>query len=69
MSSGYYQKNKEKLQKEAYGRYPNLSKERKNKKQKEAREKYRNFSGERKEKSFNIVVNAIKNVLKMKSKE
>ena len=46
MSTGYYQKNKEKLQKEAYGRYPNLSKERKNKKQKEAREKYRNLSGE-----------------------
>ena len=46
MSTGYYQKNKEKLQKEAYERYQNISKERKNKKQKEAREKYRNLSGE-----------------------
>ena len=48
MSTRYYQKKKEILQKEARDRYLNLSEE--EKKQKQARERYQNSSGEEKEK-------------------
>ena len=50
MINNYYQKNKEKLQKEAPERYQNLSEEEKNKKRQYVRERYRNLSEEEKEK-------------------
>ena len=42
MTNNYYQKHREKLQKEAHERYQNLSEEEKDKRQKKARERYRN---------------------------
>ena len=50
MPNNYYQKNKEKLQKEAHKRYQNLSEEEKDKRQKKAQERYQNFTEEEKEK-------------------
>ena len=44
MPTGYYKKNKEKLQKEAHERYQNLSEKNKNKKRQYAREIYQNLS-------------------------
>ena len=43
MTNNYYQKNKEKLQKEARERYQNLSEEEKDKKRQYARKLYRNL--------------------------
>ena len=48
MVNKYYQKNKEKLQKEARERYQNLSEEEKDKKRKYGRERYQNFTEEEK---------------------
>ena len=50
MTNKYYQKKKEKLQKEARQRQQNLSDEEKNKRCQYARERYRNLSEEEKEK-------------------
>ena len=50
MPTGYYQKNKERLQKEACERYQNLLKEEKKKKQKYSCERYQNLFEEGKEK-------------------
>ena len=50
MVNKYYQKNKEKLQKEARERYQNLSEEEKEKRQKMARDRYQNLSEEEREK-------------------
>ena len=47
MVNKYYQKNKEKLQKEARKTLQNLSKEEKEKKRKKARDKYKNLSEEK----------------------
>ena len=69
MSTRYYQKKKEILQKEARDRYLNLSEE--EKKQKQARERYQNSSGEEKEKKcqhYRIIVNVIKIFLNIKNK-
>ena len=44
MTNDYYQKNKEKLRKEARERYQNLSEGEKDKKRQYARERYRNLS-------------------------
>ena len=49
MVNTYYQKNKEKLQKEARERYQNLSEEEKNKKRKYTRERYQYLTEEEKE--------------------
>ena len=49
MTNNYYQKNKEKLQKEARERYQNLFKEEKDKKRQYTRKQHRNFSEEEKE--------------------
>ena len=49
MPNNYYQKIKEKLQKEARERYQNLSEEEKDKKRQYARERHRNLSEEDKE--------------------
>ena len=46
----YYQKHKERLQKEGHERYQNLSEEEKDKRRKKARERYQNFTEEEKEK-------------------
>ena len=45
-SNKYYQKNKEKLQKEARERYQNLSEDEKTKKRKKPRERCQNFTEE-----------------------
>ena len=50
MVNKYYQKHKEKLQKEAHERYQNLSEDEKVKKAKKAQERYQNFTEEEKEK-------------------
>ena len=50
MVNKYYQKHKEKLQKEAHERYQNLSEDEKDKKAKKAQERYQNFTEEEKEK-------------------
>ena len=49
MTNNYYQKNKEKLQKEARERYQNLFKEEKGKKRQYTRKQHRNFYEEEKE--------------------
>ena len=48
MVNKYYQKHKERLQKEAHERYQNISEDEKDKKAKKAREKYQNFTEEEK---------------------
>ena len=53
MTNNYYQKHKEKLQKEALERYQNLSKEEKDKGQKQAHEIYQDLTEEEREKSRN----------------
>ena len=50
MVNKYYQKHKEKLQKEAHERYQNLSEDEKDKKAKKAQERYQIFTEEEKEK-------------------
>ena len=50
MVNKYYQKHKEKLQKEEHERYQNLSEDEKDKKAKKAQERYQNFTEEEKEK-------------------
>ena len=67
MVNKYYQKHKEKLQKEACERYQNLSKEEKLNRSKKARDRYQNLF-EEKEKSVSIIVNVIRIFLKNKKK-
>ena len=56
MVNNYYQKHKERLQKEARERYQNLSEEEKDKRRKKTRERYQNFTDEEKEKkNINII--------------
>ena len=50
MVNKYYQKNKEKLRKEARERYQNLCEEEKEKRQKKAQDRYQNLSEGEKEK-------------------
>ena len=50
LSAKYYQENKERLQKKAYERYQNLSKEKKEKKRQYGRECYQNLSEDEKNK-------------------
>ena len=50
MVNKYYQKNKEKLRKEAREIYQNLSKKEKYKRRKKGRERYQDFTKEEKEK-------------------
>ena len=52
MTSKYYQKHKERLQKEARERYQNLYEEEKDKRRKKSRERYQNFTEEEKEKKM-----------------
>ena len=68
MPTRYYQKSKEKLQKETRERYQNLSKEKKSKKHQYARERYQNFSEEEINKNENIVASDIRISQKMKNK-
>ena len=65
MTNDYYQKNKEKLRKEARERYQNLSEGEKDKKRQYARERYRNLSEAEKGKRVNMVVNDTKVFYKM----
>ena len=58
MTNKYYQKHKEKLQKEAHKRC--LSKEEKDKSQKKTRERYQNLTEEEKEKRRNKNLSAEK---------
>ena len=46
MTQEYYQKHKERLQKEARERYQNLSEEEKEKRRRKARERYQNLTEE-----------------------
>ena len=50
LSAKYYQENKERLQKKAYERYLNLSKEETEKKRQYLRERYKNLSADEKQK-------------------
>ena len=68
MVNKYYQKNKEKLRKEAQGRYQNLSEKEKEKRQKKAQGRYKNISEEEKEKRVRIIVIEIRIFLKKRNK-
>ena len=68
MVNKYYQKNKEKLRKEAQGRYQNLSEKEKEKRQKKAQGRYKNISEEEKEKRVSIIVIEIRIFLKKRNK-
>ena len=68
MSTGYYQKNTERLRKKYCEIYQNLSKEDKNKKQKYGRKQYRNISGIKTPKSINILVTNLEIFQKMKKR-
>ena len=65
MSTGYYQNNKERLQKKARERYQNLKK---NKKQKYSCERYKIFLKNKETKSVSMVKNNIETFQKMKNK-
>ena len=52
MVNKYYQKHKEKLQKEARERYQNFSEEEKDRKQKMIRDRYKNLSEDNKSKNY-----------------
>ena len=56
MVNKYYQKNKEKLLKDARERYQNLSEKEKNR-QKKARDRYKNLSEEEKQKKVEYMKN------------
>ena len=68
MVNKYYQKNKEKLRKEAQGRYQNLSEKEKEKRRKKAQGRYKNISEEEKEKRVSIIVIEIRIFLKKRNK-
>ena len=68
MSTGYYQKDKERRQKKACDRYHSLSEKDKIKKQKFGCEQYRNVSEKEKTKSVNMLPNDIEIFQKMKTK-
>ena len=66
MVNKYYQKHKEKLRKEARGRYQNLSEEEKNKRQNKARARHQNFTKEEEqEKGINIIRNVSRSYLRI----
>ena len=69
MVNKYYQKNKEKLRKQARERYPNLSEEEKEKRRKTSRDRYKNLSEEEKEKNVNIIVIQLRIFLKKRNKK
>ena len=50
MVNKYYQKHKERLQKEAHERYQNLSEEEKNRRRKKVQDRYQNLPKEQKQK-------------------
>ena len=52
MVNKYYQKHKERLQKEAHERFQSLSEDAKDIRRKKSREKYQNFTEEEKEKKY-----------------
>ena len=54
MTNNYYQKHKEKIQKEACKIYQNLSEVEKHKRQKKVWERYQNFTEKKKEKKASI---------------
>ena len=68
MVNKYYQKNKEKLRKEAQGRYQNLFEKEKEKRRKKAQGRYKNISEEEKEKRVSIIVIEIRIFLKKRNK-
>ena len=60
MVNKYYQRHKERFEKEAREKYQNLSEEEKDKRQKKARERCQNFTEEEKEKGVSIIRNVSK---------
>ena len=57
MINKYYQKHKERLQREARERYHSLFEEEKEKRRRKAREIYQNFTKEEKKKGVSIIRN------------
>ena len=57
MINKYYQKHKERLQREARERYQSLFEEEKDKRRRKAREIYQNFTKEEKKKGVSIIRN------------
>ena len=68
MTNIYYQKHKERVQKEARKKYQNLSEVEKLKTGRKARERYQSFTEEEKERSVSIIVNVINVFLRNKSR-
>ena len=64
MTNKYYQKHKEKLQKETRERYHNVLEDEKEKMRKKARERYQNFNEEEREKKRQYHRERIKNLSK-----
>ena len=69
MPSEYYQKNKERIQREAHERYQNLSEEEKTGKVNMVASNIRIFLKKKKKSSVSMNVNATKIFLKIKNKE
>ena len=63
MVNNYYEKHKERLQKEPREWYQNLSEEEKDKRRKKARQRYQNFTEEEKEKRHQYYLERYLNVL------
>ena len=68
MVDKYYQKQKERLQREVREIYQSLSEEQKDQRQKKARERYHNFTEEEKDKQQKKLEKGIKIFLKKKKK-
>ena len=66
MVNQYYQKHKERSQKEARERYKNLSEKEKDKRRKKAQEKYQNVTEKDQKKGASIIKNVKRSYLTMK---
>ena len=63
MVNKYYEKHKERLQKEARETYQNRSEEEKDKKRKKSRERYQNFTEGKKRKNPSVLSGSKQNLL------
>ena len=69
MANNYYQKHKDRIQKEASERYQNLSEEKSKKNEKKTVERYQNLTEEEEEKKLQYHRKCNKNVIKRKKKK
>ena len=69
MVNKYYQKSKEKLEKEAREIYQNTSEEEKEKRQKKARDRWKSLSDKEKKESVSIIVMALRIFPRKKNKK